>query len=158
MNNRITVHWTLKKFAGLTLDELYDLVKLRINVFVVEQNCPFPELDDKDKFAYHLIGRNEEGRVIAYTRIFGPGDYYNQPAIGRVVVDADYRKDGIGFQLMQKSIEKTEELFGSVEIKIGAQKYLKEFYKSLGFRKIGDGYIEDGIPHIYMIRNSNGAV
>ena len=101
-----------------------------------------------------MIGKNEEGRVIAYTRIFGPGDYYDQPSIGRVVVDATFRKDGIGFQLMQKSIEKTEDLFGSVEIKIGAQKYLKDFYNSLGFRKIGDGYIEDGIPHIYMIRNS----
>ena len=145
--------WTLKTFDELTIDELHDIVQLRIRVFVVEQNCPYAELDGKDRKAYHYFGANDQGRIIAYTRIFGPGDYYEQPAIGRVVVDSEHRGDGTGSALMTGTIEKMKQLFGDSEIKIGAQKYLIEFYEKLGFRNTQEEYIEDGIPHVYMVRS-----
>lgn len=149
------MNWTLKKYKELTLDEFHDILKLRINVFVVEQDCPYPELDGKDKLAYHFFAfaENDPSQIIAYTRIFKPGDYYKEAAIGRVVVHPDFRKDGLGYELMVKSIEQTEILFQSKTIKIGAQTHLRKFYESLGFQKVGKDYIEDGIPHIYMIRN-----
>ena len=144
--------WTLKTFDQLSIDELHDIIQLRINVFVVEQNCPYPELDGKDGKAYHFFGRNDQGRIVAYTRIFAPGDYYSQPAIGRVVVDSAHRGDGTGHALMLGTIRSTKELFGDLEIKIGAQKYLVTFYEKLGFINTQEEYIEDGIPHVYMIR------
>jgi len=146
------IKWTLKKFSELTTDEFHDILQLRINTFVVEQNCPFPELDGKDRIAHHFFGETDTGKIVAYTRIFGPGDYYEQPSIGRVVVDPTYRKAGLGYELMTGSIHKIEELFGKREIKIGAQKYLIAFYESLGFKRVGEEYLEDGIPHVYMIR------
>ena len=147
--------WTLKKFSDLTVDELHDLLQLRINIFVVEQNCPYPELDGKDKIAYHYFATDDRGKIVAYTRIFAPGDYYEDSAIGRVVVDASCRGEGLGFELMKGSISQIESLFGSGNIKIGAQKYLRKFYESLGFKKQGEEYLEDGIPHIYMVRRPN---
>jgi len=144
--------WTLKTFNELTIDEFHDILQLRINIFVVEQDCPYLELDGKDRKAYHFFGQDDGGRIIAYTRIFGPGDYYEQPAIGRVVVDSDHRGDGTGYALMKGTLENMRKLFGDVTIKIGAQKYLVEFYGKLGFKSTGEEYIEDGIPHVYMIR------
>lgn len=144
--------WTLKKFSQLTTDEFHDILQLRINTFVVEQNCPYPELDGKDRTAYHYFGCTEMGQIVAYTRIFKPGDYFEFPAIGRVVVDPKHRNDGIGHELMKGSILTCEKLFGRMDIRIGAQKYLRKFYESLGFRSTGEDYIEDGIPHVYMIR------
>ena len=145
--------WTLKKYKELTLDEFHDILKLRINVFIVEQDCPYPELDDKDKKAFHFFAFAEDdpSQIIAYTRIFKPGDYYKEAAIGRVVVHPDFRKYGLGYELMLKTIEQIEVLFQTKTIKIGAQTYLQKFYESLGFKKVGKDYIEDGIPHIYMI-------
>lgn len=147
--------WILKKYKDLTLDEFHGILQLRINVFVVEQNCPYPELDNKDKQAYHFFAYAEEdpAQIIAYTRIFKPGDYYKEAAIGRVVVQDDFRKNGLGVELMKKTITQTEALFHTKNIKIGAQTYLQKFYESLGFKKTGKEYIEDGIPHIYMIKN-----
>ncbi len=146
--------WTLKTFDNLTIDEFHDILQLRINVFVVEQNCPYPELDGKDRQAYHFFGQNDQGKIVAYTRIFGPGDYYEQPAIGRVVVDSEHRGDGTGYDLMKGTIENMKEMFGDSEIKIGAQKYLVHFYEKLGFASTGEEYVEDGIPHVYMIRRA----
>jgi len=145
--------WTLKAFDELTLNELHDIIQLRINVFVVEQNCPYPELDGKDRKAYHFFGETQDGKIVAYTRIFSPGEYFEQPAIGRVVVDPEHRGDGTGLSLMRGSIEKIHEMFGQRDIKIGAQKYLTKFYESLGFLGTGEEYLEDGIPHLYMIRS-----
>jgi ElaA protein len=146
--------WKVKKFSELTTDEFHDILQLRINTFVVEQNCPYPELDDKDRKAYHLYAMTLEGRVVAYTRIFSPGDYYEQPAIGRVVVDPDHRGEGLGYELMKKSVDQVEKLFGKKDIRIGAQKYLRKFYESLGFESTGEEYIEDGIPHVYMVKKA----
>lgn len=146
------MNWTLKTFDQLSTDELHDIIQLRINIFVVEQNCPYPELDGKDRKAYHFYGQNDEGRIVAYTRIFAPGDYYEQAAIGRVVVDSKHRGDGTGYALMKGTIRNMKELFGDLEIRIGAQKYLVSFYEKLGFTNTEEEYVEDGIPHVYMIR------
>jgi ElaA protein len=147
--------WIIKKYNELTVDEFHNILQLRINVFVVEQNCPYPELDGKDKYAYHFFAFMEENpyQIIAYTRIFKPGDYYEKAAIGRVVVHPDFRKDGLGYKLIVKSITQVKKHFKTVEIQIGAQTYLKKFYESLGFKKVGKDYLEDGIPHIYMLKS-----
>ena len=147
--------WIFKKYNELTLNEFHAILQLRIDVFVVEQNCPYSELDNKDKHAFHLFAFAEENpdEIIAYTRIFKPGDYYEQAAFGRVVVHPDYRKKQLGRILIQETIHKIEEHFNISIIKIGAQTYLKKFYESFGFKQDGDSYIEDGIPHIHMICN-----
>lgn len=147
--------WRIKKFDKLTLDEFHNILQLRINVFVVEQNCPYPELDGKDKTAYHFFAFTEENpsQIIAYTRIFKPGDYYKEASIGRVVVHPDYRKKELGHELIKRSIQQINIEFKTSKIKIGAQTYLKKFYESHGFNKIGERYMEDGIPHIYMLKN-----
>ncbi len=145
----------LKTFNQLTLNEFHAILQLRINVFVVEQNCPYEELDNKDQIAFHLFAYAEDNSntVIAYTRIFKPGDYYKEAALGRVVVHPDFRKQQLGYTLIEKTIAVIEEKLQTSIIKIGAQTHLKRFYSSFGFRQIGEDYIEDGIPHIYMIRN-----
>ena len=147
------MQWILKKFHDLTVDEFHDILQLRISVFIIEQNCPYPELDDKDKIAFHLIGINKENKILAYTRIFKPGDYYEEAAFGRVVVHQNYRDQKVGFQLVEQTIIEIHKLFGNTNIKIGAQTYLNNFYQSFGFHQVGDDYIEDGIPHIHMLIN-----
>jgi len=145
------MRWTLKRFDELTLDEFHDILQLRINIFVVEQNCPYPELDDKDRFAYHFFGTAETGQIVAYTRIFEPGFNYKEASIGRVVVHDKFRHRKLGYELMSRSIGQVEKLFDTREIRIGAQSHLKDFYGSLGFSSTGEDYIEDGIPHTYMV-------
>ena len=149
------MQWKLKKYNELTVDEFHNILQLRINVFVVEQNCPYPELDGKDKIAHHFfaITKEKPNQILAYSRIFKPGDYYQEAAIGRVVVHPDFRKEKLGYKLILKSIKQIEKQFKTKEIKIGAQMYLKKFYESQGFKKVEKSYIEDGIPHIYMIRS-----
>lgn len=146
--------WILKEFSQLTLEELYHIIQLRINIFVVEQNCPYPELDGKDFKALHFFGVPNENpsQIVAYTRLFKPGDYYENAAIGRVVVDPKFRKNKVGDTLINKSIEQIKSQFGTSKIKIGAQTYLQKFYEKHGFKKVGKDYIEDGIPHIYMVK------
>ena len=146
--------WTLKKFEDLSVRELHDIIQLRLNIFVVEQDCVYLDLDGKDEMAYHFFGSTNQGKIVAYTRLFGPDQYYKEAAIGRVVVHKEYRKDGLGFELMSKSIDQIEALYDTNIIKIGAQKYLQKFYESLGFVSIGHDYIEDGIPHMYMVKES----
>lgn len=141
--------WVLKKYDELTVDEFHDILKLRIDIFVVEQTCPYPELDGKDKKAWHFYGIKNE-KIIANTRIFKPGDYYNEASLGRVIVDESYRRTGLGYELVNRTLEQMRRLFGDVPVKIGAQTYLKKFYGSFGFQAQGDEYIEDGIPHVHM--------
>lgn len=147
------MNWTLKNFTDLTLTEFHDIIQLRLDIFVVEQDCPYLDLDGKDKIAHHFFGSTEQGQIVAYTRLFAPGDYYEEAAIGRVVVHKDFRKHRLGFELMSRSIQQVESLFNTKTIRIGAQTYLKKFYESLGFESTGHDYIEDGIPHMYMIKN-----
>ena len=145
------MNWTLKKFEELTLDELYTLLRLRTEVFVVEQNCVFQDMDNKDQYCYHLMGWKEK-ELVAYTRLVPRGiSYPAYPSIGRVVTSPAARGGGIGRSLMKKSIEETKRLFGDGPIKIGAQLYLLAFYSSLGFAQTSAIYMEDGIEHIEMI-------
>ncbi|MCB0486499.1 MAG: GNAT family N-acetyltransferase [Flavobacteriaceae bacterium] len=148
------MEWFLKTYDELTVDEFHDILKLRIDIFVVEQNCPYPELDTKDKKAWHFYGKNND-KIIAYTRIFKPRDYYQEAAFGRVVVHQEYRNQKLGYKLIEKTLEQIKNLFGRVPVKIGAQQHLEKFYGSFGFQQVGEPYIEDGIPHIYMVMKLN---
>lgn len=141
-----------KTFKQLTTDELYALLQLRSKVFVVEQDCVYQDLDGKDKKALHVLGY-KDNKLVAYTRIFKPGDYFEYASIGRVLVDADERKFKHGYAIMEASIKATEDYFNETKIKISAQVYLKTFYNNLGFHAIGEAYLEDGIPHVGMIKS-----
>lgn len=143
--------FVVKTFAELTTSELYELLRLRSEVFVVEQDCVYQDIDGKDEKALHVIG-SKEGKIIAYTRLFDRGAYFEMSSIGRVVVKEDERKYGYGHDLMDFSIKAIAAEFNTTSIKIGAQTYLRKFYEGHGFIKVGEEYIEDGIPHIYMIK------
>jgi len=142
--------WICKKMEELTVSELYCILRLRSEVFVVEQNCVYLDADGRDLDSYHLCGWLEN-QLLAYCRILPPGLAYPQASIGRVLTHPAHRKDGYGKLLMQKAIQKTYALFNVPDIKIGAQQYLLKFYSELGFQAIGDSYLEDDIPHITMI-------
>ncbi len=149
----MNITWYHKPFKELNTTELYQILQLRNEVFIVEQNCPFQDLDDKDFESHHLIGFDTDTqKVMAYTRIVPAGVSYEEASIGRVVMSKQARGSGIGKELMQKSIELLEELYGGISIKIGAQLYLKKFYESFDFIQIEAIYLEDGIEHILMIR------
>jgi ElaA protein len=148
----MTLTWTTQPFDSLTLPELYALLQLRSEVFVVEQTCAFQDLDGQDQAATHLLGHTETGELAAYARLFQAGIVYPEASIGRVVVSPKFRRYGLGRELLQQAIGAVEQLFGPQLIQIGAQLYLKEFYESFDFRQTGEGYLEDGIPHIHMVR------
>jgi len=145
------VQWHCKHFSELNNAELYDNLQLRSQVFVVEQQCIFLDIDGKDKYAHHLLGYINN-QLVASSRLMPPNSAYTQMSIGRVVSDIQFRRLGIGMQLMENSIENCFALFGKGEIKIGAQLYLKKFYESVGFTQTSEVYLEDGIDHIEMIR------
>lgn len=140
-----------KSFNEFTVDELYEILQLRSEVFVVEQDCVYQDIDFKDQKSLHIFGR-KDGKIIAYTRIFKPGDYFDNSSIGRVVVAASERKYGFGHNLIKASIEAIKYNFEVEKITISAQLYLQKFYESHGFEKVGEEYLEDGIPHIEMLR------
>jgi len=141
----------VKKFNELTIDQLYELLQLRSQVFVVEQDCVYQDIDSKDQKSLHILGL-KNNKIIAYTRIFKPGDYFNEASIGRVVVAENERKFKYGHQIMKASINAIAAHFNTATIIISAQTFLKKFYNNLGFNQIGDGYLEDGIPHIKMLK------
>ena len=142
----------VKTFDELTKQELYDLLQLRSAVFVVEQDCVYKDLDGKDMKALHVMGFKNE-KLVAYTRIFKPGLYFEQASIGRVIVAKNERRHDYGNQIMKASIEAIKERFNETCIKISAQCYLNKFYTNLGFKAVGDTYLEDGIPHVGMIKD-----
>ncbi len=144
------LNWTLKKFEALSPAELYAIMQLRNEVFVVEQNCVYQDADNKDLKSFHYMGW-DGSTLVAYTRLLPPGVSYPEASIGRVVNSPRYRGIGAGRQLMQLSISHTLTLFSCTQIKIGAQLYLKKFYESLGFVQCSDTYLEDNIPHIEML-------
>ena len=148
----MTLIWLTKPFDALTLAELYALLQLRSEVFVVEQTCPFQDIDGQDQVAFHLLGYTATGELAAYARLFDAGHSYAQASIGRVVTSPRYRRCGLGRQLLAQALGQCAALFGPQPIKIGAQRYLKAFYESFGFVQQSEGYLEDGIPHIYMLR------
>ena len=144
--------FTCLPFDQLTLTELYAVLALRQEVFVVEQNCPYQDCDGKDQPAWHLLGRDETGALVCYTRLLPAGVAYpDYPSIGRVVSAPVARGTGAGRVLLARSIEQCYVLFGPRAIKIGAQTYLLKFYEDFGFRSTGEEYLEDGIPHTKMV-------
>lgn len=142
----------VKKFEELNTKELYELLRLRSEIFVVEQDCVYQDIDGKDERALHILGR-EDGILVAYTRCFKAGDYFDEAAIGRILVHENYRKLGYGHEITKASIEAIKTYYKADTIKISAQTYLVIFYESHGFKTIGDRYMEDGIPHMAMIKS-----
>ncbi|MBJ7879644.1 GNAT family N-acetyltransferase [Gelidibacter salicanalis] len=141
-----------KTFKELTIDELYAILQLRSEIFVVEQNCVYQDLDYKDQNGLHVLGYKDH-KIVAYTRIFKPDDYFEHASIGRVLVKAEERHLKYGYTIMEASINEIEKRYNETKIKISAQAHLKNFYNTLGFKEIGDVYFEDGIPHIGMIKD-----
>lgn len=142
----------IKTFKELSTEELYSILQLRSEVFVVEQNCVYQDIDFKDQNALHVIGVKDDD-IVAYTRCFKPGFYFKEASIGRVVVKDTERKYGYGYDIMNASIKAIKNAYDTDTIKISAQTYLNTFYTNLGFSNIGEGYLEDGIPHIAMIKS-----
>lgn len=141
----------VKPFNEFTTQELYAVLQLRAEVFVVEQDCVYQDIDGKDNNALHVIGI-KNGQVVAYTRIFKAGDYFNQASIGRVVVKKEERQYGYGQEIVKASIKAIKAEFNEDNIHLSAQVYLKRFYADLGFIEEGKEYLEDGIPHIGMVK------
>ena len=142
-----------KSFNELNTKELYDLLQLRSEVFVVEQDCVYQDIDGKDQKALHILGYRDS-KLVAYTRIFQSGDYFEEASIGRVVVKQSERQHKFGYDIMKASIKAINDHYNTSEIRISAQTYLKRFYNNLGFKEVGEGYLEDGIPHINMVINN----
>ena len=138
----------VKQFNQLTVEELYEIIKLRVEVFVVEQNCPYQDLDEIDKEAYHVYLKEGE-EIVGCLRVIEKGKRLDEVSIGRVI--SLKRRQGLGTALMRAGIEVAKEKFGAKVIKIGAQLYAKPFYEGCGFRQVSGEYLEDGIPHIYMV-------
>ena len=148
----MAINWALIKFDDLTVLELYKIMQLRNEVFVVEQNCVYQDADNKDLQGFHFLGWDND-KLVAYTRLLPPGLAFEEPSIGRVVTSPSVRKSGIGRELMIQSIDRIQKIYGDLPIKIGAQLYLQKFYASLGFVQTSDIYLEDNIEHIEMVKS-----
>ena len=138
----------VKSFQELTVEELYEILQARSEIFVVEQNCVYQDLDDVDKEAYHVYLR-DEGKLVAYLRVIDKGKRLDEVSLGRVI--STKRRHGYGTKVMELGIQIAQEKFGATKIKIGAQAWAKPFYEQVGFKQVSGEYMEDGIPHIYMI-------
>jgi ElaA protein len=150
------LHFSCLHFKDLSVDELYAIMALRQEVFMLEQNCLYLDADGKDIFSWHLMGWDELGRLGAYTRLLPKGGAYPEyTSIGRVITAKFARGTGAGKELMKKSIELCRHLFGDETIKIGAQSYLLRFYEGFGFESTGETYLEDGIPHTKMLLSAS---
>ncbi|MCG4580112.1 GNAT family N-acetyltransferase [Clostridium cochlearium] len=144
------MNWNVKKFEELKCEEIYKILQIRNKIFIVEQKCAYQDCDGKDKKSYHLY-LEDKGEIISYSRILPRKVSYNEVSIGRVLVNKNYRGMGIARKMMIKAINFIEKNLGEKEIKIQAQCYLIDFYKSLGFKEISNEYLEDNIPHIDML-------
>lgn len=143
------INWEIKRFNELSLLQLYDLLSLRCEVFIVEQNCVYQDVDNKDADAIHLLGV-DNGKIIAYARLFDAGNYFDNASIGRVLVKEEHRIKKLGHDLMKEAISAVKSEFNTEKITISAQKYLEKFYQQHGFFTVGEEYLEDDIPHIRM--------
>lgn len=149
------VDWTWKAFGELTLDELYELLALRAEVFVVEQRSLYQDVDGYDRKALHLLARAPGARgpqLVAYLRAFPPGAKFPEASLGRVVTAPAARREGLGRELVRRGLALLDERWPGAGCRIGAQAYLVRFYEGFGFRTVGDVYDEDGIPHVDMVR------
>ncbi len=147
------IKWAIKKYNELNLDELYEILKIRVDIFIIEQECFYQDLDDKDKVSFHLMGIDiNTNKMIAYLRILPPSVSYKEPSIGRVVTVKSYRKMKLGKELMFNGIKFIENKYKNQGIRISGQKYLEVFYNNLGFKTVSDVYLEDGIEHVEMFK------
>lgn len=149
------VTWRWHRWDQLDRDQVYAILKARVDIFVVEQECPYPEIDGKDPQALHLLGYDghpSEGVLLAYARLFAPGDYYDEPAVGRVLTTPAARGRGIGRLLMAECHRFSEATFGTAAVRLNGQGYLLQFYESLGYTAVRGPYDEDGIPHYELLR------
>ncbi len=146
--------WTLGSIQELTAEQLFEVLQLRVDVFVVEQQYAYRELDECDRHpeVRHLLGRNKGGELIAYARLLPPGLRYPEVNLGRFVVRADCRRQGIGHQLLQTALAEISRCWPKRNVKIAAQEYLQSFYARYGFLRLSDVYLEDGIPHVEMVK------
>ncbi len=144
--------WQTKHYSKLTVDEFYEILHLRTAIFVVEQDCPYQEVDEKDKLAYHLFGSTSSGEVIAVTRILPHNISYPEISVGRVALKKSYRGKGIADVLMQETLNFINQQWGNESIRISAQEYLLNYYGKHGFKPVGEVYLEDNIPHIEMLK------
>lgn len=145
------MNWHTKSFTELSIEELYKILQLRSAVFVVEQNCPYQDIDDKDRKAIHLWSSDNDGNVTAYCRLLPAAISYAEPSVGRVATAATMRNTGMGRVLMQKALSYILDTWRAPAIRISAQLYLGKFYTSLGFKNVGEPYLEDNIPHVEML-------
>ncbi|MEX0771211.1 MAG: GNAT family N-acetyltransferase [Balneolaceae bacterium] len=145
------IDWRLSDFYELSPGLLYDLLKLRQDVFIVEQKSIYPDLDGLDEVCGHLTGLDGE-QLAAYLRIVPPGEKYKEPSLGRIIVAGGYRGNKIGYELVRKGLDFAEKSYGKVPIRIEAQAHLEKFYSRLGFRVMTEPFDSDGIPHIEMLR------
>ena len=148
------MHWTLLPFDDLSVKTLYELLRLRAEVFVVEQTCPYQDLDRTDFFSWHLYSLNDAMDPQAYARLIPPGVLYAEASIGRVVTSSSVRGQGVGRELFAVALQEAERLWPRQPVRIMAQSYLLSFYTSYGFIPVGAEFLEDGIPHIYLLRPS----
>ena len=150
------IHWKTTAFHQFSLSQLFEIFQLRVDVFVVEQQCAYRELDEFDRHpeARHISGHDETGRLIAYSRLLPPGLRFPEVNLGRFVVRADSRKQGIGHQLLRAALQEISCCWPQPPIRIAAQEYLQKFYSQYGFIRMSDVYSEDGIPHVEMVKES----
>lgn len=146
--------WRLVRFEDLSPREVHDIFQLRMAVFVVEQNCPFQDVDGADPACLHLLGRRE-GELVAYARLVPPGTKFAEPSIGRVITAGSVRRSGVGRELMRRAVEHAQRHWPGKDIRIGAQQYLQRFYGEFGFATVSAPYDEDGIPHVQMLRSAS---
>lgn len=156
LHNR-TIRWQVSSFAELTGVQLYAILAARAAVFVVEQNCPYQDVDGLDAPATHVWAEGKEGKLLAYARILPPGFRFAEPSIGRVLTTAEGRGLGLGRALMERSLNDTMSRFPGQAIRISAQQYLERFYRELGFQTVAGPYLEDDIPHLEMLRPADAA-
>ncbi len=152
MTKNTLIIWKNKHFSELSAQEWYDIGKIRMEVFIIEQNCIYLDLDNKDLDAIHIYGE-QNGEIVAYTRLLAPNVTYPEVSIGRVVVAQKCRGIKLGDLLLEKTLDIANQKYGRVPIKISAQEHLKGFYQKHGFKVVTESYLEDGIPHVGMLRN-----
>ncbi len=155
MTNTKNISWEFLPFEALTNAQLYAILRARAEVFIVEQNCVFQDMDNIDSQSHHLIGWGAPNEVAAYLRVVAPGVKYDEVSIGRVITTAPYRGTGLGREMTKRGVEEASKLYAQHGLRISAQAYLEKFYNGFGFHTVSEPYDEDGIPHIEMLRPAN---
>lgn len=152
--SRSDVVWQVARFETLSPDMLYAVLAARVEVFVVEQDCPYQDLDGLDGLALHVIGQRPGATIAAYARLLPPDTRFAEPSIGRVLTARAFRRSGLGIEVMKRSIGACSDVWPGRSLRISAQRYLEGFYGDLGFRTVSEPYLEDGIPHVEMVRSA----